>query len=147
VEYNFTQEEFFVYESGEGMKNSELLLDEEVLKKFYYEPHNLGNHRIYRRVLIMEKGGLLGRIADYKLLDFLVPGMTLEELLPLVKPISDVMMQRFLLPGEGKMIKKSFGWGLKGWAYIGFLEGEEKVLDDLREEFRRALKPYSEGFG
>jgi len=38
VEYNFTQEEFFVYESGEGMKNSELLLDEEVLKKFYYEP-------------------------------------------------------------------------------------------------------------
>jgi len=73
--------------------------------------------------------------------------MTLEELLPLVKPISDVMMQRFLLPGEGRMIKKSFGWGRKGWAYIGFLEGEEKVLDDLREEFRRALKPYSEGFG
>jgi len=31
----------------------------------------------------MEKGGLLGRIADYKLLDFIVPGMTLEELLPL----------------------------------------------------------------
>jgi len=37
--------------------------------------------------------------------------------------------------------------GSKGLAYIGFLEGEEKVLDDLREEFRRALKPYSEALG
>ena len=133
-------------ESGEGMKNSELLLDEEVLKNFYYEPHSLGNHRIYRRVLIMEKSGMLGRIADYKLIDFIVPSMTLEELLPLVKPVNDVMMQRFLLPGQGKMVKKSFTWGLKGWAYIGFLEGEEKVLDDLRKEFKEALKPFSEGF-
>jgi len=38
VEYNFTQEEFFVYESGEGMNNSELLLDEEVLKSSIMNP-------------------------------------------------------------------------------------------------------------
>ncbi len=89
-------------ESGEGMKNSELLLDEEVLKNFYYEPHSLGSHRIYRRVLIMEKSGMLGRIADYKLIDFIVPSMTLEELLPFVKPVNDVMMQRFFCLGKEK---------------------------------------------
>lgn len=118
-----------------------LILDENKLREFYYEPHEFMGHRLYRRVFIMEKSGILGKIADYKLLDFIVVDLTVDELVPLIKPIPDVMMQRFLLPGQGKIIKKSFWFGLKGWAYIGFLEGKEKLFDDMRSEVKQALKP------
>ncbi|AEM77562.1 MULTISPECIES: hypothetical protein [Thermoanaerobacter] len=118
-----------------------LALDESKLREFYYEPHEFRGHRLYRRVFIMEKSGILGKIADYKLLDFIVVDLTPEELLPLIKPIPDVMVERFLLPGQGKIIKKSFWFGLRGWAYIGFLEGKEKLFDDMRSEVKQALKP------
>ncbi|NPV88897.1 hypothetical protein HPY42_05275 [Coprothermobacteraceae bacterium] len=121
-----------------------LEINEEVLKRFYYEPFDFQGRRIYRRVLIMEKSGWLGKVAAYKLLDFIVPNMTFEELWPLIKPIKDVMMQRFLVIGTGKMKTKHFALGLMGWAHVGFLEGNEKILEDMRKEFREALKPQNE---
>lgn len=116
------------------------VLDENKLREFYYEFYDFSGHRLYRRVLILKKSGLLGEIASYKLLDFIVLDLEVNELLPLIKPIPNVMIQRFLLPGRGKMIKKSFWFGLRGWAYIGFLEGEEKLFNDMRREFKEALK-------
>lgn len=115
-------------------------IDENKLKEFYYEPYEFNGHRLYRRVLILKKSGLLGEIASYKLLDFIVPDLGVNELLPFIKPVSNVMIQRFLLPGRGKMIKKSFWLGVRGWAYIGFLEGKEKLFNDMRREFSEALK-------
>jgi hypothetical protein len=123
------------------LQDGSLDLDEQILRNFYYEPHELGKYPIYRRVLTLEKSGLIGRIGEYKLLDFIAPTMTVDQLLPLLKPIPDVMVQRFLLGGEGKMIKKSFAWGFRGWAYIGFLEGNENFFEDMRKEFLEALKP------
>lgn len=123
------------------------VIDEDVLKKFYYERYNLGTHCIYRRVLIMQKSGILGNIADYKLLDFIVPDLTMETLMPFVKPVPDVMTQRFLLFGKGSMLRKSFAFGLKGWAYVGFLLGEEKIFEDMRRELREAIRPSGEGLG
>lgn len=92
-------------------------------------------------MLVLEKGGLLGKVAHFKLLDFIVLDMPLAELLPLIKPLPDVMVQRFLLPGNGKMITKSFWLGLRGWAHVGFLEGKEKIFDDMRNEVRQAMVP------
>jgi len=117
------------------------ILDEHKLRNFYYEPHEIRGYRLYRRVLVLEKGGLLGKIAHFKLIDFIVLDMPLEELLPLIKPLPDVMMQRFLLPGNGKMITKSFWLGLKGWAHIAFFQGKEKLFDDMRNEVRQAMTP------
>lgn len=116
------------------------VIDENKLKEFYYEPYEFKGHRLYRRVFILKKSGFLGEIASYKLLDFIVLDLRADELLPLIKPIPDVMIQRFLLPGDGKMIKKSFLLGLKGWAYIGFLEGREKLFNDMRRELKEAMK-------
>jgi len=39
------------------------------------------------------------------------------------------------------MITKSFWLGLRGWAHVGFLEGKEKIFNDMRNEVRQAMMP------
>jgi hypothetical protein len=117
-----------------------IVIDEDILSRFYYEPHSFGNYKVYRRVLIMEKSGLLGVIGTYKLLDFIVINIEPGDLLKIIQPVKDVIIQRFLVFGKGKMIKKSFYLGLKGWAYVGFYEGKEKFFDDMRKELQQAIK-------
>jgi len=117
----------------------DVVIDEDILRRFYYEPHQFGGYKVYRRVLIMEKSGLLGVIGTYKLLDFIVINIELNDLLKMIQPVKDVMIQRFLIFGKGKMIKKSFHLGLKGWVYIGFYEGEETFFDDMRKELKQAI--------
>ncbi|WP_448378192.1 hypothetical protein, partial [Fervidobacterium sp.] len=67
-----------------------VVIDEDVLRRFYYEPHQFGDYKVYRRVLIMEKSGLLGVIGTYKLLDFIVINIELNDLLKMIQPVKDV---------------------------------------------------------
>ena len=111
-----------------------------------FEETELFGKRVYRRVLTFKRSNFIGDVYSYKVIDYVFEEyVSPEEILANVKPLKDVMEQRFLIHGlEFQFRKKFFLFGLRGCAKVLVYSGKSCKIPsdflDLVHAFREVVE-------